>query len=72
MGWHRHPRTTQERRAATALVADAEAEELHTVHTPRPRRNGKLPHAWCDLKVAARTDRSWKRFRERRWKIRKN
>lgn len=64
--YYRRMKTTQERREALGLLADAEAAEYGV--KARPARNGSnLPHAWDDFPIQ-RDDRSWKRFRKNQWK----
>jgi hypothetical protein len=72
MGYFRHPRTTQERRNATALATDIREfrQDLGVAIRPRRGTGGSLVTAWDDIDVAARTDRSWKRHRRTRWRLR--
>jgi hypothetical protein len=57
----RHPRTKQ---AKSVAVLDS-VEGV----PPRGKRTAvNLPDAWDDKRVAARDDRSWKRFRKLKWR----
>lgn len=68
----RHPRTTQERRAGLALLADEDGQ----AHGLRPRRVGRsthsgehqLPDIYDDIFRSSYENRNWKRFRKNRWK----
>jgi hypothetical protein len=59
MGWLRHPRTTQERRANQDWK------------WCRPcRRPHLLPTTWDDLWNKSKQDRSWKRHRDNQYHVR--
>jgi hypothetical protein len=60
MSYFRHPRTTQERRAAHAHADEAKAllELGVNVRAPRPRRGLSV------ASLPSRLDRNWKRFRQ--------
>jgi len=60
--WRRPKAQSERRAAACVLVEEGEV-------APRPsRRQNNLPDSWDDYNVAAREDRSWKRYRKTRWK----
>lgn len=61
MAYFRYPRTKQEKTVAAADVVDG------------VKRRGKrsimnIPDSYDDLRVAAWTDRSWKRLRKLKWR----
>jgi hypothetical protein len=70
MGYFRHPRTTQERRHATGLEIDGREfhQDIGVAIRPRHGRGDSMASARDDMRVAARSDRNWKRFRRTRWR----
>lgn len=58
MSYHRKPKTAQEARAAFASPVAVRGKR-----TPRA-----LPTSYSDIDVAARRDRSWKRYRAAQWR----
>jgi hypothetical protein len=61
----RHIRTTRSRRLAIAIFEEGEV-------APRGRqRSWGIPDAWDDFGVAAREDRSWKRYRKTQYKTKR-
>jgi hypothetical protein len=70
MGYFRHSRTTQERRNATGLEIDRRELRQETGVAIRLRRGTgpSMVTAWDYIRVASRSDRSWKRFRRIKWR----
>lgn len=61
MGYFRYPRTKQ----AKAVAAGDAADGL----PPRGKRTAcNIVDSYDDISVAAREDRSWKRFRKLKWR----
>jgi hypothetical protein len=57
MGWFRRPRTRQEKQAAIGSPLRV-----------RAKRKSLTPTSWDDINVAARYDRSWKKYRKHQWR----
>lgn len=70
MSLFRHPKTTQEARAARALLADRRNFEEFPVMV-RVRRAGSgsgLPSAYDDIPRSSYEVRSWKSYRKNQWR----
>lgn len=70
MSYWRHPHTTQERREATALVADNREFLVEVGITIRPRRGtaNSLRSSYDDINKSSWSDRSWKKYRRTKWR----
>ncbi len=70
MSYWRHPRTTQERREASALVVDNREILAEVGITLRPRRGDSfsLPSSYDDLSKSTWANRNWKNFRRTKWR----
>lgn len=69
-GYHRHLRTTQERRENSFIKHDVDAKEYGV--KARGRRCGhNLPDSWDDYGRSDWGHRSWKRHRKHQWKVKK-
>ena len=57
-GYHRHPRTTQERRFS---------QDRFDLTIRGKRRSNNLPNAWDDIGI--RPERSWKKLRKTQYRV---